>query len=178
MHDSLAPQSLLGITSFMKVLCVFSINNYSDFYKKPLENFWEINTGISIISAVLKQHGHETKLAVLTRKTPLSFFDKIIEDFRPDIMAYSAVASEFDFINNIAIYAGNKYPEIFRIIGGVHVSIFPEESILENFEALCVGEGEYPSLELVQSLEKRTNPSGIRNLWIKTQGNKIEKKHM
>ncbi len=166
----------------MKILFIYSTNNnittykrYSSSYKKPLDSYRDISAGISILSAVLKEQGYKTDLAVLNRKTPLFFLDEIIESFKPDIIAFSAVASEFDYIKSIGTHVRDTYPNIFRIIGGVHNSIFPDESVLDIFIALCIGEGEYPLLELVQSIEKNIYPSGIKNIWIKTVDNKIEK---
>ena len=60
------------------------------------------------------------------------------------------------------------------LAGGPHASLCPEECILAAFDALCIGEGEEPTLELAQQLEKGLSPSGIQNLWIK-QAPAIEK---
>ena len=46
--------------------------------------------------------------------------------------------------------------------------------IKDNFDAICIGEGERPMLELTNMLEKNKFPSNIKNLWIK-KGNIIEK---
>ena len=161
----------------MKILFVFSISNinFSSNYKKPLISLWYINSGISTISAVLKKHGYKTRLALLTSKSPLNFLDEIIDDFKPDIIAFSSISSEFNFIRNTGIRIKNKYPKIYRIIGGVHVTLSPDEAILDIFDALCIGEGEYSMLEFVQSIEKGDYPTGIQNLWIKTPDGKIEK---
>lgn len=54
------------------------------------------------------------------------------------------------------------------------MSLNPEEVLEDGFDALCIGEGEYPALELVSQMEKGREPSGIANLWIKN-GYGIEK---
>ena len=54
------------------------------------------------------------------------------------------------------------------------MSLTPAEEMLEIFDALCIGEGEYPGLELVEQLSEGKSPSGIMNLWIK-QADGIEK---
>jgi radical SAM superfamily enzyme YgiQ (UPF0313 family) len=74
----------------------------------------------------------------------------------------------------IAKYIKNHYPDIYLIFGGPHASLNPDEVILSDCDALCIGEGEYPVLELVSQLEKGVTPSGIANLWIK-QGSEVEK---
>lgn len=97
-----------------------------------------------------------------------------IEKFKPGLIGFTCVATEYPFISKISSYIKKEYPHIYLLIGGPHVSLNPEEVISDNFDALCVGEGEYPTLELVDKLEKNKYPSGIANLWLK-EGNAIER---
>lgn len=50
----------------------------------------------------------------------------------------------------------------------------PADAAESIFDAICIGEGEYPTLEIASQLEKGVKPHGIMNLWIKN-GNNIEK---
>ena len=59
------------------------------------------------------------------------------------------------FIEKIAAFTKNKWPDKFLIIGGVHASLNPFEVINGPFDALCIGEGEYPTLELCSQLESK-----------------------
>ena len=63
---------------------------------------------------------------------------------------------------------------MFLIAGGSHVSLNPGKAITDSFDAICIGEGEYPLLELADLLEQGLNPYKIQNLWIKN-GIDIEK---
>ncbi len=60
------------------------------------------------------------------------------------------------------------------MVGGPHVSLNPDDILSDSFDALCIGEGEHSTLELVSQLENNIVPTGIPNLWIKN-GSKIEK---
>jgi radical SAM superfamily enzyme YgiQ (UPF0313 family) len=60
------------------------------------------------------------------------------------------------------------------LIGGPHVSLNPEGVLEDGFDALCIGEGEYPAREIAEQIEKCKEPSGIANLWIK-KDNMVEK---
>ncbi|MBI4646517.1 MAG: B12-binding domain-containing radical SAM protein [Bacteroidia bacterium] len=145
--------------------------------KKPLKGEEEIYLGISYISAVLKKSGHNTQLAVLDRKYKNRNFKTIthkITFFQPDIICFTSVNSEFDFIENIAAYIKLKYPKILLILGGVHATINPNEELFKNFDALCTGEGEYPILELVDAIEKNKNFSNLNNLWLKLHNGNIK----
>ncbi|MDD4869637.1 MAG: radical SAM protein [Kiritimatiellae bacterium] len=157
----------------MNILFVCSVKDARDSIK-PLKNQTAIHFGISYISSVLKVHKHQTELLVLTYNTPKSFIDETIGKFAPEVICFTAVASEYEFIRECAHYIKAKYPHIYLVAGGVHVSLNAEEVIRDGFDAICIGEGEYPVLELVQQLEKDNKVTGIANLWIK-HGETIEK---
>ncbi|UCH37115.1 MAG: glycosyltransferase, partial [Candidatus Bathyarchaeota archaeon] len=50
----------------------------------------------------------------------------------------------------------------------------PDESMLDTFDSLCIGEGEEATFDLIEQLEQGISPTGIPNLWIK-KVNSIEK---
>jgi radical SAM superfamily enzyme YgiQ (UPF0313 family) len=141
---------------------------------KPLVDFEAINFGISSISSFIKNQGHETRLLVMTRKSDFSIIDEFMKDYSPQLICFTAVASEYLFVERIGKYIEERYPDKFLLIGGVHVSLVPDDSMLDTFNALCVGEGEEPTLELIEQLGKNISPSGISNLWIK-RDTEIEK---
>ncbi|MFH1593925.1 MAG: radical SAM protein [Candidatus Omnitrophota bacterium] len=160
----------------MKILFVYSVD---DIFSpgRPLRTPEQMQFGISYISSVLKKNSHETQLVVLSRilgKRNEVILDKRIEEFRPGLICFTAVSTEYDFVARIADNTKAKYPRIYLLIGGHHVSLNPENVLSGSFDALCVGEGEEPTLELVSQLEKNNTPSGIPNLWIKN-GNQVEK---
>lgn len=160
----------------MNILFVYSLNDIFS-PKKPLRTEGQMQFGISYVSSVLKAGGHKTRLVVLSRllgRKNTRIVDDYIKEFNPGLICFSAVSTEFSFISNIAKYIKGRYPEIYLLIGGPHVSLNPVTASGEVFDALCIGEGEYPALELALQLEKKSVPSGIPNLWIK-RGQDIEK---
>lgn len=152
----------------MKVLFVHSVSwNYKS-KNQPIEEMESMQLGISYISSVLKSKGHNTQLFVLTDHTQNSDIDFHIRDFNPSLICFTAVYTEYPLIKSFAAYVKNRYPNIYLLIGGSQPSLEPEVTIDGPFDALCIGEGEYPVLELVEQLEENKAPSGIQNLWIKT----------
>lgn len=136
-----------------------------------------VQFGISYISSFLRKHGHRTELAVLSRlwgQRNETIIDQQIDAFNPRLICFTAVATEYGFMAQMARYIKRQYPRIYLLIGGVHVTLNPQEVLGDGFDALCVGEGEGPTLELVRQLEKTPIPSGIPNTWIKN-GSNIEK---
>lgn len=154
----------------MKILFVYSLNDAVN-PEVPLTSPAQMQFGISYISSFLKQHGYQTRLLILSRHFGGKNIEKIhdtIQDYRPNIIGFSAVATEYAFIASLAQYIKNAWPYIFLIIGGPHASLNPEKVMADSFDAACIGEGEIPMLELVRTLEKNEQPAGISNLWLKS----------
>lgn len=144
---------------------------------KPLRSPDQMQFGVSYIASVIEKHGHHTKLIILSRmlgKNNIEIVDKSIAKFSPQLICFTAVYTEYRLIKNMAKYIKSRYPYIFLLAGGPHISLNPGECITDDFNALCVGEGEYPTLELMLQLEKGIKPAGILNLWIK-YGSKVER---
>jgi len=160
----------------MNVLFIYSQHHIQSVLE-PLENPELIYFGISYISSVLKESGHHTSLVVLSRisgKKNRKIIDEKLKSFKPELICFSAVASEYAFISDLAKYIKKSNENIYLMIGGPHVSLQPENVLLNGFDALCIGEGEYPTLELIEQLKEGKSPSKIPNLWIK-RGLEIEK---
>ena len=134
----------------------------------------EIQLGISYISSFLKAQGYNTDLIVLAKGTKNKFIDKYINELNPNLICFTATASEYDFIAETAKYIKSHYPFIYLLVGGPHISLNPERAIKGYFDSVCIGEGEFPVLKLVQQLERGEEPNKINNLWIK-HGTKVEK---
>jgi len=160
----------------MRILFVYTLSDIES-PDKPLSQPESMNFGLSYISAVLKQAGHETKLIILSRKLGAKnaeLINKTIVAFKPDLIGFSAVSTEYPFVAEQASYIKHKYPEVFLMVGGPHVSLNPDNILNDAFDALCISEGEYPVLELVEQLAQGKTPSGIANFWFKREGG-IEK---
>jgi len=156
----------------MNVLFVYSISEIQS-PEKPLSQPEEINFGLSYISAVLKKHGHDTKLTLLSQalgEQNRERLDQIINEFKPKLICLNAISTQYPFVASQAAYIKNTYPGIFLIVGGPHVSLNPSKILDDAFDALCISEGEYATLELVEQLEKGQQPTGIANLWFKRNG--------
>jgi radical SAM superfamily enzyme YgiQ (UPF0313 family) len=154
---------------------VLFVHSEEDVYSedKPIEGYERMQFGISYISSVLKEAGHNTRLVVPTRST-VGVVEEHIREFKPGLVCFTSVYTEFSFMSRIASSVKKSHPDLFLLVGGPHASLNPEECLQADFDAVCVGEGEYPTLELVEQLEKRARPSGIPNLLIK-RGGEIER---
>lgn len=159
----------------MNILFIYSYDLHVT--EKPLLTIEEMHFGISYISSFLKKHEHKTKLLILSEysgEQNFKLLESYINDFIPDLICFTSIATQYKFLSKIAKYLKEKHPGIFLLIGGVHASLNAEETIKDDFDAVCLGEGEYSVWELVTQLEQKKTPTKIQNLWIK-KTNGIEK---
>jgi radical SAM superfamily enzyme YgiQ (UPF0313 family) len=142
---------------------------------KPLEILERVQFGISYISALLKREGHRTKLVVLCEET-VHTIDEHVSDFDPGLVCFTSVFTEYPIILKVAARLKKHHPELFTLLGGPHATLNPDECLAEGlFDAVCVGEGEYPTLELAGQLQEGRRPSGIPNLLIVGQNGDVER---
>lgn len=157
----------------MNIGFIFPVADRAYFRHKPIRVQASIYLGISYISSVLKLKGHQTRLFVLTQKNR-NKIETLLDEFDPQLLCCTAVSTTYHLVKDLAVGYKKRRPQVFLLAGGCHVSLNPEEVITDPFDAICIGEGEYPVLELADQLERGLHPSHIQNLWIKN-GADIEK---
>lgn len=129
--------------------------------------------GIMSISAVLKEAGHEVELAICTQEDPL----EVAKKFRPNILGYSIMtgSQHYYFKLNRAIKETlNGSQKVYSTWGGPHATFFPDIIHEEGVDAVCVGEGEGPIVDLANSIDTGFNPD-IANWWFKMDDGEIVK---
>jgi len=138
------------------------------------------NYGLAYLSAVLKQHGHQTRLINLNEKLgPVPSVDEIVDEVRrydPGLVGFSIVTNQYPLAEKIATALKNV-TDVPIVCGGVHVSMVPEKVMASGvFDYACVGEGEGALLELVEQLEKGGPTGDIANIWARHDGNIVPNK--
>ncbi len=97
---------------------------------------------------------------------------KILE-FQPDIIGLSILSAHFHFSCTISQFIKRYFPSIPIIVGGLHPTLKPEETICEpSVDMICIGEGEYAFTQLLERMESGENITDIKGTWVK-QGDKI-----
>jgi len=125
--------------------------------------------GLASISAVLKRHGFtDVHLAYFTEQAHLAGWEDWLARVKPDLVGFYAAAEQFPLVKDLVqrVPAG-----IFTIVGGAHPTCYPEcIDKAPRLDAVCVGEGEYPMLELVRALQAGQDCTRIPNLWVRHNG--------
>ncbi len=144
--------------------------------------------GVGYISAVLKEKGYETRLFcdprlfddnIVSLKPLARFFDlkaRLISElkaYRPDLIGFSVMTDDYQWACTLAKMIKQEM-DVPVIFGGNHPTAVPDRVIRnDSVDIVCVGEGEYPMLELVQSMAKGAADTSIKNLWFKKDGRVI-----
>lgn len=124
--------------------------------------------GIGYIAAVLKRAGHTAGLLYLTQEPERERFLAQVRAQAPAVVAFSTTTHQYPAVEQCAAWLKEEMPDVFLIAGGTHPTLAPEMVARSPaLDALCVGEGELPLLELVERLERGEDVSDIGNLWVR-----------
>ncbi|NIO68607.1 MAG: hypothetical protein GTN71_06075, partial [Anaerolineae bacterium] len=115
--------------------------------------------GIMHISALLKQEGHQTSLAVATEEDPVEAALRL----KPDVVGYTVYTGTQNYYLDLNRQIKAQLPGVFSIFGGPHPTFFPEMIEHEGVDGICVGEGEYATLDLLNALQAGAEITGIPN---------------
>jgi len=117
---------------------------------------YEYNMGIGFLSAFLRQNGIETDLAIYREipgkpsDTPEAVASSIFSK-KPTIVAFSVMTFSWPQIEKVITLLRDMGFTGLVVVGGHHAVMSPEKVLLHpGVDAVCVGEGELPLLELAR----------------------------
>ena len=138
--------------------------------------------GVRILFSFLKTHGFDVSIIFLKKWVNNNISEpsiveeaclvKLLKNISPALVGLSFGTSYFNIAKKITFSIKSNLDSMV-VWGGVHATIVPEECI-DFADIVCVGEGEYPLLELAKQLAMREEISNIQNLWIRND-NHVEK---
>jgi radical SAM superfamily enzyme YgiQ (UPF0313 family) len=124
---------------------------------------------IGILSAFIKEHGHETELLYCDEELSEEALLSYVGSSDPDLIGFSAVTHQWHYTRKYARII-KKVFDVPIACGGMHATFMPEEVISEpSINMLCIGEGEYALLDVLERLESNGDLSTIPNIWIKNE---------
>lgn len=132
-----------------------------------VQNYYEQMLGIMQISAVLKQNGFSTDVAIGTEQSIIS---KVL-DCKPKVVGFYCTTGFHH--KNISIAAAIKKicgNDILTLFGGPHPTLVPDMINANGVDIICRGEGEFAVLDLLMALKEGQEYTGIENLFVKKDG--------
>ncbi|MCH9051424.1 MAG: cobalamin B12-binding domain-containing protein [Proteobacteria bacterium] len=148
------------------------------------------NISIESLSALLKEHGHETSLAYdqalfddknyLSKPGIARFFDhkdvvvgQVVQS-RPDLVAISVMTPTYTWALDMARRI-KRWIDVPIVFGGIHPTTCADKVIQEDcVDIVCKGEGDMAMVELCDAMEEGREDLTIQNLWFKKDGKVIE----
>ncbi len=138
--------------------------------------------GVRTLSAYLKKHGKDVRVIFLPGgvesfkyqegfryKYEDAIIEQLIELCRGSgLLGLSFMSNYLDRAMQLTSVLQEAL-DIPLVLGGVHPTVMPEES-LQLADIVCVGEGEEALLELVTKIEAGEDFTGIKNLYVKRDG--------
>ena len=125
--------------------------------------------GLCYLSAVLKQAGHKVDLVVPSEHKKGNYIDEMKD---ADLALFPvAISAEKWFLDRAKEI--KEQLDITTIFGGPHTTFYPDIVKDPSVDFIVQGEAEYALLELVNTLEKGGDPSGILNVGTKEKINTL-----
>ncbi|MGD8625038.1 MAG: radical SAM protein [Anaerolineae bacterium] len=121
--------------------------------------------GLLYLASVLRQAGHQVRLAVVSDEDPVA----VARAWQPDVVGYSVYTGSQTYYRDLNLEI-RRAVDAVSVFGGPHPTYFPEFVEEPGVDAVCLGEGEGAMLDLVTALEAGRPLSGIENWWFQKDG--------
>jgi len=112
--------------------------------------------GLAMIAAVLEKNGYHVKVldSPALKLTENSILRGIVKE-KPDIIGITAMTPTMNSAINMARQIKEMNNDVIIVLGGAHVTLFPEETLqrVPEVDIVVRGEGEQTMFELVKTLE-------------------------
>ncbi|MDD5779197.1 MAG: cobalamin-dependent protein, partial [Candidatus Thermoplasmatota archaeon] len=94
--------------------------------------------GLLHLSSVLRQAGHQVRLAVAAVEDPLA----VAREWQPNVLGYSVYTGSQTYYRDLNLAIKAALPGVLSVFGGPHPTYFPEFVEEPGVDAVCLGEGE------------------------------------
>ncbi|MBF0205749.1 MAG: radical SAM protein [Oligoflexia bacterium] len=110
--------------------------------------------GLAIIASHLLEHNYQVKIFDGTINNSLTDFKKVLREYSPQIVAFTAYTYQIKSAALMAKICKEVNPCSISIIGGVHATIAPAETLKEFnvFDFVVAGEGELVIIPLIKKI--------------------------
>ncbi len=139
----------------MKVLLVDPSTRHA---QDTLEGGRRIAPGLMYVAEATKSHGHEVRVVIVDADeiTP------VLETFAPDVLGVGSMTATYPTAAAIVQATRRRSPRTTTVLGGVHATFLPGESLLHSGADYVVrGEGESSFPMLLDALERGDDGLGI-----------------
>ena len=120
--------------------------------------------GVMSVASMLKCNGHAVEVFCLDGRAE-SLRD--VFDFKPDVVAASLCIGEQLQAVSVLKNIKDHDAKILTLVGGPYTLVFPEIINEACVDMMCVGDGEYACLEILNRVDRGEEFDGINGVWFK-----------
>ena len=130
--------------------------------------------GLGYLASVLRKEGFKVK--IIDDAVEKLGLNKLLNKVKNAlIVGITSTTPTFNAALKYAQKIKNRFPEIFVVLGGVHVTFMPYDALKHEFvDAVCTGEGEYTLREVAERVERGKTLEGVKGLIYKEDGKIID----
>jgi len=135
---------------------------------------FEMSLNIPCLAAYLREKNIESEIIDMTLyPDSYELLKKFLNKLKPDFVGITSITADIFHARDIAKISKEILPDVKTIIGGVHSSSLPLETMEEFpvFDYLVFGEGELTLVELIQSVNGSKTSEEILGLAYRDNGN-------
>jgi anaerobic magnesium-protoporphyrin IX monomethyl ester cyclase len=121
----------------------------------------------------LRRPGDEIRFIDL-RFQPQEQFDRLVSEWRPDVVGISALTIECQHAARLAARSKALRPESKVVLGGPHPTAYVERAAQDpNVDVTVLHEGEETFVELLGALERGEDLSGVKGIAFRGPGGRV-----
>ncbi len=130
---------------------------------------------LACIFAALDKAGHNCTLIDLQQCKVRERWEEIFKNIPVDLVGLTGMTPQINDVHEIAGRAAALRPDAKIILGGVHGTLLPEQTLNEFpfFDILVIGEGEETIVELVSRIEGRLPYGDVRGIAYRKAGSVV-----
>ncbi len=132
--------------------------------------------GVALIGTILRDAGHEITILDMQvdNKSSPELIDFICSK-SPDVVCMSMLDATYTITNTIFSLIKKEFPSIITVCGGIHPSMYPDQTLDENpqIDYLIYGEAENTLKELVSGFDKKVNISKIKGIYYRGDSGEV-----
>lgn len=131
--------------------------------------------GLAYIAGSLEQAGHTVNFTDADAESlSMTALRKRIKAFSPDIAGLYCSTLMINKVREVAQLVKNINTDIVAVVGGPHLSVYPEITIrFSEFDIGVIGEGEIAMCEVTSAIQSKADLSNIKGIIFRKNGDII-----
>ncbi|HUT04998.1 MAG TPA: cobalamin-dependent protein, partial [bacterium] len=137
---------------------------------------YEVPLSVTTVAAYLEQQGIKTEILDMNlHQEPYRLLRRFCAKLRPKVVGFTAITSHIYNAHKAATQVKEVDPQVVTVVGGIHVSAVPEDTLrrFPMFDYGVLGEGEVTFLNFVRHVLEASSPQKEHGLAYREDGQPV-----